>query len=332
MSRRLLALCLLLMLLWQPAVAEFVVSDATAVPAATPVPTPSPVTRPEPFLGWPELDSEGFLPEGERAFVHVDEEAGHWAYADQRLKVHIERRVWREGKQPRVYYFISHIFFRDGEHFRAYSKDPRQPARKMDKPETIAREHKLVYAQNGDLFTWRIQKKRFPGVIIRDGRILGDQTYNKATINIPPLDELSLYADGHIEINAPGRFSAQDYLDKGALDVFAFGPTLLKDGLKDERLFSNSYRSLEPRSAIGVVAPGHFVGILVEGRNKRSNGAGLNFVASRLLEENVTEAFTLDGGQTAAMVFMGKIVMDPGTYSGYTKTRQQPDVIGIGKK
>ena len=62
----------------------------------------------------------------------------------------------------------------------------------------------------------------------------------------------------------------------------------------------------------------------------RAVGAGLSFVADRLLEEGCTNAFTLDGGQTAAMVFMGKTVMDPGTYNGYTKTRAQPDVIGIG--
>lgn len=327
MIRRLAALALVLLALPTCALAsEFTVGQ----PAETPPPDDPRVTRPAPFTGWPALDEAGFLPEGEEAFVHVDEEGGRWAYADQTLRVHIERRVWREGKKPRVYYFIADIRFRQPEHFRAYSKDARQPARATDKPENIARQHKLVYAQNGDLFTWRLQHKRYGGLIIRDGKVLSDRTYDRATINIPPLDELSLYRDGSVGMEAPGRYNAEDYLAMGALDVLAFGPTLIKEGVKDERLFSGSYRSLEPRSAIGVVSPGHFVGILVEGRNKRSNGADLNFTATRLLEEGVREAFTLDGGQTAAMVFMGRLVMDPGTYSGYTKTRRQPDVVGIG--
>ncbi|MHC1786108.1 MAG: phosphodiester glycosidase family protein [Christensenellales bacterium] len=325
---------LFLLLCLAPAMAEDFVVAPPASPAPSPVPTASPVNRPEPFTAYPPLDAQGFLQsplvQDGPAFIRVDEEAGRWIYISENLRVDIERCVYKAGRKPRVYFFIAHIHLRGGEHFRAYSKDPVQPARVTDKPENIAAQHHLVYAQNGDLFTWRLENKRYAGVIIRSGKVLSQQTYGKATVNGPPLDELSLYADGHIEINYPGVFTPAQYLDKGALDVLAFGPTLLKDGVKDPRLASGHFSSLEPRSALGVVAPGHLVGILVEGRNKRSNGAGLDFVAERLLEEGCLEAFTLDGGQTAAMVFLGDTVMDPGTYNGYTKTRRQPDVVGIG--
>ncbi len=305
--------------------------EATPSPAP-PQPTPVPAERPPPFDAWPALDRDGFLAaplHGQGpAFVHEDREAGRWIFVSDSLAVNIERRRLKErGKW--VYYFIAHIRFRGDDLFRVYSKNPQRPDRDMDKPENIARERQLVYAQNGDLFTWRKQKKKYPGVIIRDGKVIVNQSYNRATVNIPPLDELSLYPDGGVQIHPPGVISAEEYLAMGALDVLAFGPTLLKDGEKDPRL-QTDFRHLEPRSAIGVVAPGHLVGIMVEGRNKRSAGAGLSFVADRLLEEGCLDAFTLDGGQTAAMVFMGNIVMDPGTYNGYTKTRRQPDVIGIG--
>ena len=201
--------------------------------------------------------------------------------------------------------------------------------RDLAKPESIARKHRVIYAQNGDLFSYRVYQKRYPGIIIRDGRILYEKTYPRATVNIPPLDELSLYPDGRMEMRPPGEMSAQEYIDRGATDVFAFGPTLIRAGVKDPRL-RKDFRSPEPRSAIGLVAPGHAVGILAEGRNKRSTGVPLDFVADRLLEEGCVEAITLDGGQTAAMVFMGELVMDPGTFSGYTKTRRQPDIVGIG--
>jgi exopolysaccharide biosynthesis protein len=131
-------------------------------------------------------------------------------------------------------------------------------------------------------------------------------------------------------MRTPGQMSAGEYLARGATDVLAFGPILFSGRVLDERL-QKSFTHLEPRSALGVVSPGHFVGIMVEGRNKRSAGAGLAFVAQRLLEQGCTDAFTLDGGQTAAMVFMGKNVMDPGIYNGFHKTRNQQDVVGIGR-
>jgi exopolysaccharide biosynthesis protein len=49
------------------------------------------------------------------------------------------------------------------------------------------------------------------------------------------------------------------------------------------------------------------------------------------LEYGCHEAFTLDGGQTAAMVFLGEEVMDPGIYNGFQQARKQQDVIGIGQ-
>lgn len=324
-----LALCLLCLLPAALAEGQFVVGY---VHTPRPRPSPVPAQRPEAFQGYPKTNDQGFLDEplskDKPAFIHVDRDAGRWIYISTDLNIDIERRMikTRAGSH---YYFIAHILYGEGQAFRSYRKNPRNPVYDLAKPEAIARQHGVIYAQNGDLFSYRVYNKKFPGVIIRDGKILYDRTYNKANVNAPPLDELSLYPDGRVEMHIPGEVSAQDYLSKGATDVFSFGPILLKDSEKDPRLVKD-FRSPEPRSAIGIVGPGHLVGIMAEGRNKRSKGVPLSFVADRLLEEGCTDAFTLDGGQTAAMVFMGTIVMDPGTYSGYTKTRQQPDIVGIG--
>lgn len=317
---RIAALALALLCLLTPA-------RAGQAPAATPLPYEAPA----PFENYPEVDGQGFLREplskNGPAFIHADKEGGRWLYVDQSLRVEIERRM-AKLRYGRVYYFIAHIRFRGELAFRGWSQSPQKPGREIAKPEQIARQHRLVYAQNGDLYTWRVYNKKYPGIIIRDGRIIHEKTYTKANVNIPPLDELSLYPDGRMAVHTPGEMTGQDYLAAGATDVFSFGPILIRDGVKEER--TANYSSREPRSAIGVAGPGHFVGIMVEGRNKRSGGAGLSFVADRLLEEGCTDAFTLDGGQTAAMIFMGDIVMDPGTYNSGTKTRRQPDVVGIG--
>lgn len=297
-----------------------------------PLPTPLPANRPEPFTDWPPLAEDGFLDTEEKStqteFVYANEEAGIWIYLTDTLRIHINRISARFERRD-IIWFIADIRFKTPEAFKAYSANPKSPGKGHARPEAIAKQHSIVYAQNGDLFTWRVSNKEKAGIIIRNGKILHEKTYTHAIAIIPPLDELSLYSDGHIEMYPPGQFSAQDYLMKGASDVLAFGPVLFKDRIKDNRL-DKSFTSLEPRSALGVIAPGHFVGIMVEGRNKRSGGAPLRFVADRLLEAGCYEAFTLDGGQTAAMIFMGKNVMDPGIYSGYHKTRNQPDIVGIG--
>ena len=284
-----------------------------------------------PFDAYPPLDSEGFLALeaalGE--FIHTDEEGGRWIYISPSLRVEIERYSGTFERHKLVWY-ISDIRFRDGEAFRMYMADPKRPSRAQARPHEIARKNKVVYAQNGDLFSFRVYNKERPGLIIRDGKILHENTYTKAVAAIPPLDELALYPDGRVEMRVPGQLSGEDYLARGATDVLAFGPILFVDRVKDGRL-DKSFTHREPRSALGVAAPGHFVGIMVEGRNERSAGANLQFVADRLLEKGCYEAYTLDGGQTAAMLFMSRQVMRPGVYNGYRNARRQQDIIGIGQ-
>ncbi len=307
--RRLTALLLLLCCLWGalPAWAE----EAPAIP-------------------YPELTEDGYLPaEAKPAeFVHADVKAGRWVYISKDLHIQIERCKGKvEGRN--TVWFVSDIKAKDGMLLRSFVESPEAPGKKKSRPEYIAQKHRVVYAQNGDLWTWRMEDKRYPGVIIRDGQIIQEKTYKKAVTAQPPLDELSLYKDGRIEVHHPGEFTGQQYLDRGAYDVFAFGPSLIRDGVVDERLAKN-YTSAQPRSAIGMVAPGHFVGVMVEGRTKRSYGTSLKFVASVMQEKGCQLAFNLDGGQTSAMVFMGTLVMHEPTYNGFTNTRNQPDIIGIG--
>lgn len=315
---------LLCLLLGAHAEDQFVVQGS---PSPSPVPAYAQVTPP-PFYAWLPLAPDGFLPQGETPYVHADEPGGRWIYIAQDLRVEINRFSANVRGRNTVWY-ISHIHFRGDTAFRSFLANPEKPGRGRDRPENIATKNQVVYAQNGDLFTYRIEEKRYPGIVIRNGGIVHSKTYTKRVTGVAPLDELALFPDGRMEVRFPGDITAEDYLALGATDVFAFGPILIQDGVRDERL-EKAWNSYEPRSAIGLVAPGHAVGILVEGRNKRSDGMPLRFVADRLLEQGCVMAYILDGGQTAAMIFLGKNVMDPGTYNGFHKTRTQPDIIGIG--
>ncbi len=281
-------------------------------------------------IPYPPLSGEGYLPEdsAEQEFVYEDWEAGLWAYASRDLHIVIERFRGKADGHDAVW-FVSDIRARDGMVLRSFQESADKPGSRKSRPEYIAQKNRVVYAQNGDLWTWRVEEKRYPGIIIRDGKIIREKTYKKPVNAQPPLDELSLYRDGRLEVRRPGELTGAEYLERGAYDVFSFGPILISDGRVDPRL-GEFFTSAQPRSAIGMIEPGHYVGVMVEGRTKRSKGASLKFVAGVLAERGCTLAFNLDGGQTSAMVFMGRLVMQEPTYNGYTNTRRQPDIIGIG--
>ena len=291
---------------------------------------PASAEQPDPAVEYPPLDDDGYLLDDTAGaeFVHKDFKAGFWCYISKDLRIEIHRYKDKLGKRQAVW-FVSDIHARNGMLFRSFSESPDNPGKRRSRPELIARAHRVVYAQNGDLWTWRVSQKRSPGIIIREGALIKDKTYKKAVNAVPALDELSLYADGRFEVRNPGETTSGDYLERDAYDVFSFGPILIRDGVMDPRL-TEHFRDSQPRSAIGMVSPGHYVGVMVEGRTSRSHGSNLEFVARQLLDRGCVLGFNLDGGQTSAMVFMGELVMHEPTYNGFTNTRNQPDIIGIG--
>lgn len=282
------------------------------------------------FAGFPETDAEGYLVPGVVArdeFVHEDPEAGVWAYLSPTLRVEIYRlkTVTERGK---LVWLEAEVKSR-ADVFRAFSANPDHPRAGREYPQLIARMHRVVLGVSGDYFNFRIGSKIPLGMIIRNGKVISSNTYAKRVQGQPPLDELSLYPDGRMEVRYPKEMGSKEYLERGALDVMAFGPILVRDGVMDDRLLKR-FKGQEPRVSAGMIAPGHFIAMTVEGRHKQSVGADCLFMAERMLKRGVTDAFTLDGGQTTCMVFMGTVINEPGEFNGYKFVRKQPDILGIG--
>jgi exopolysaccharide biosynthesis protein len=101
-------------------------------------------------------------------------------------------------------------------------------------------------------------------------------------------------------------FRADELLAMGAVHVLTFGPWLVSGGEINPRLLTGDYMHYhEPRCALGMIAPGHYVVITVDGRYDGARGVYIEWLAARMQEIGVTEAINLDGGGTTAMVFMG---------------------------
>ena len=294
--------------------------------------TPAPTEVPAYMAHMPALNAKGFLDEGE--YLYSSEDEGLWIYVSQTSKVIIQRKY--DATQPLTWFEADLYGDLDaGEMLRTVQNDPEKMGKvRVDATET-AKKHNVVFAMNTDYYTYRVavNNNRHTGVVIRDGRILYDDPYTEKQVTnsmFPNLDMLAFMPDGSLKVYHSWEKTAQEFIDEGVQTVYSFGPYLLLDGKVSERAYANN-ENKNPRCAIGMVEPGHYVAIMCEGRLKRSAGVTISYLAKMMRAKGCQVAFNMDGGQTAVMVFMGKQLNQIGAYDGgKTNSRPTSDVLGFG--
>ncbi len=275
---------------------------------------------------FPPLNEKGFLDEGE--FVYEDDEAGVWRYCSTTLKVEIYRRT---QAKPRLVWYEAEIWAAEGEIFRMLPWSETKRWKDLNYPYKIAREHKTVFALNSDFAHLRLSKKMIAGILIRDGQIVYSHT-KKKNRDFPNCDTLALMPDGDMRVYWSNELKPAEYVEMGALDVLAFGPWLIRDGELNTAALKKYGNGSAQRTGIGMIERGHYAAVMSEGRNKRSIGSSIRFIAERLHEMGCTVAFNLDGGQSASMVFMGKQICLVTNSKGYrASARKTAEILGIGQ-
>ena len=294
--RRSLGLALLLLGLFAfgtAALAEAVLPEASLPEASLPE-----ASLPEDY---PLTDEAGFLTGGE--YVHEDPEQGRWIYLSETLRVEIHRR--RDEAVP-LEWFETEVHTKPGEHLYTPHNEPKQ---RKDRPQTWAVRNQSVLVITDDNYSYQLRKGIKTGIIIRDGVVISDQAKKKNGSGWPKEEVLAYFPDGRMKTFDVQEHTAQEYLDMGATEVFSFGPILLQDGIPGEKaLDPKYYHQREPRCAIGMIEPNHYLILTVKGRVKDSKGVYLNWLVEKMQEHGVQEALNLDGGGTVALVFMGKLL------------------------
>ena len=127
----------------------------------------------------------------------------------------------------------------------------------------------------------------------------------------PNLDTLAVYEDGSMKTFLSDAKTAEEYLAEGAVHVFAFGPWLIRAGkINPDVQKPGYYPASEPRVAVGMIEPYHYVIIAASGRPKsKYAGAKLLWLAETMHGLGCTEALNLDGGATVVMAFNNKIIL-----------------------
>ena len=274
---------------------------------------------------FPELNADGFLNEGE--FVYENAEEGVWRYVSQTLKVEIYRRT---QTKPNQQWFEAEIWSRDGEVFRMIPNDPDKRMKSQEWPYKIARKNQTVFALSSDYAQLRISQRKRVGIILRDGQMISDRTLAKNKGNFPNLDTLALFPDGDMQVYWSNELTAEQYQEAGATDVLAFGPWLIRDGELNTAALKKYGTSAAQRTAIGMVEKGHYFAMMLEGRYTKSRGAGISFLAEKLLEKGCVTAFNLDGGQTSCILFMGHQLCQVNKNNPRASSRRTAEILGIG--
>ena len=255
------------------------------------------------------LNAKGFLDEGE--YVLENPEEGRWMYVSPTIRVQIEDTVVTPDKKHPFHCFTAHIWCNpeSGELPHTVYSNPDQPRTDPKTIAAIAAEQRVVLATSTDYYTYRAGRKKntksvHVGIEIRNGEIVWDDAQIKA-MKMPNYETLALMRDGTAQSFPSKEKSAGEYLAEGATDVFTFGPCLVKDGELTEYL-KTANTAYNPRLAIGVAEPGHYVVMVCEGRLKRSKGVQMNVLGQLMKDAGCRLAVNMDGGQTAVMAFMGK--------------------------
>lgn len=287
--------------------------------------------------GFPLLTPEGFLPKGSEEFVSIDAENGEWRYCSEDLRIEIKKHegIFDEKKPNRpTRYFVAEIRVPKGvQPFRTYpfaeNRTVNRDAFKA-KQSDIARQHNLVLAFGADYYIYRTGRPGVrTGVEIRDGEILFDDPPTRTKLTYPPLDMMALYPNGDMKVFEQSEVTAAELVFSGVTDVFTFGPVLIRDG-EVNMSYENFGYNPEPRVQIGMVEPGHYYLLVVEGRTKVSRGIKCRDGAFILKELGCETAFNLDGGWTSSVIFMGQQLNQLDNNGVHNNARTQNEVIGVG--
>ncbi len=298
----------------------------TPVPEFSPTPRPSPTPPPPPLTAIPPRDEKGFLVEP-LEYYKEDEENGEWMYLSDRLQIHIKRFV---DTQEVLLWFETEIFVKEGEHFMAIENNPDKPGTALRNPAEIAKMHRVVLGFTDDFYGHRVRRKLLIGTVIRNGKILSDKTFRKEMNYLPNLDLLAEFQDGSLKAYRCTEHTAQELLDMGVINTFCFGPVVLQNGETDQRILDKRYEVRAPRQVLGMIEPGHYLLLTMQGRIKDSRGIGLIWAAEHLKKRHVVEAVNLDGGNTVALVFRGKMLNRLATWKNEKFVRSVTSLIGLG--
>ena len=227
---------------------------------------------------------------------YVAEESNYTedGYQDETLTVTMER-VWIGKAQ----YNVARVKIADASQLRIGLAAP-FGKKKTNKISTIARDNHAVVAIGGDYYG-----NEEGGYVVRMGEV-----YRKKPLKSRDMLVTDSKGNFHILKNSDAAqlkelMSAEDSI----VNVFNFGPALVIDGELQTMPEKYNYNidGMEPRCAIGQLGELEYLLVVVDGRDADgSKGCTVAELAQFMYDQGCTQAYNLDGGNSALMYFHGE--------------------------
>ncbi len=257
-----------------------------------------------------------------------DTQAGYWFYENSDAGIRIEIHRFEDEEKAIVWYEADLRFCQQSQ-LQFLTANEENPGKGFAFPEVIMRTHQAVFGVNDDQFGHRIYNHKTVGIIIRNGKLIANKSRKNGNLSWPTLDTAAFFPDGRMLCYSSQDHTGEEYLAMGATTVLSFGPWLVMRG-ETNPLCDKHFTTREPRTAIGMIEPYHFVAISVEGRIKQSRGVGMLWLAEKMKALGAQEAINLDGGKTTSLIFMGKPLRINNPNGNYVKRRTVTGMITLG--
>lgn len=273
-------------------------------PAATPEPTaavtPQPTLKPDAAEETPEPTgpfTDGTIEQTENSYRSANVSVSWTRYEDN-------------GEKGLVVYYIADIYLRSSEYLRTnYVTNGYRSVQDM------ASEANAILAIDGDYAF-----SRDYGPIVRNGEMLRNTGFD---------DILVYYTDGSMKVFHGKEFNMETEMEKGVLQVWSFGPSLLDDEGKSIERYNTNIAGVNPRAALGYYEPGHYCFVVVDGRGEGGSRGYKLAELSKLFESlGCTIAYNFDGGKSAVMVWDGDTTVNQPAGGG----RNVTDILYIAKE
>lgn len=228
------------------------------------------------------------------------------AYTSSSTSITIARASTGSGSDALTYY-TADVVASDATVVRSAFANNEYGTNITARPSEIAAEHDAVLAVNGDYYGFRTD-----GILIRNGVIYRDDGVREG---------IALYADGRAEVYDETATTARALVDAGVWSTCSFGPALVNGGTVlqgiddvevDTNFGNHSIQGRQPRTAVGALGQGHYVFVVVDGREEGySRGVTMTELAQIMVDLGCQVAYNLDGGGSSTMYFNGQVINRP---------------------
>ncbi len=285
---------------------ESVPAQSEATPGTEPSPEPTEAPTPEPTEA-PTPEPTPEPKEGEIALHFPDYDTGvdaDYSYQsdDLRIAVTVHQEIIKDhlNRDIRETYYVADIWIRNLNSFRiAFSGGEYGSA--AEDPTALVQRENAILAVNGNYS----QGLTLQGGVLRHNW-RQNKGWNSCAIAV-------LYKDGSFKTFCLGkeRFNLEQELKNGAWHAWQFGPIVIRNYEEGPDATKYGNMGFKARNILGYYEPGHYVIMTCDNSSKNAQGMNEYQMVAVMKSLGVKEAFNLDGGTSAVLVFMGEIINHP---------------------